>query len=166
MKFIDFYVALNPGVIWDVWTPSFSLSAQKPLYEVEYRNSTVKMSKMYFRSMWNNIITLPNKFMIIAAAQWYQMGDIENQKANTNLWRINLAVKKTFNEHWDAKLSVNDIFNTWNGMNVTTYCGLFDASVDHSYKGRNFELTVGYRFNVSRSKYKGQGAGADERGRL
>jgi hypothetical protein len=166
MKFIDFYVALNPGVIWDVWTPSFSLSAQKPLYEVEYRNSTVKMSKMYFRSMWNNIITLPNKFMIIAAVQWYQMGDIENVKPNTNLWRINLAVKKTFNEHWDAKLSVNDIFNTWNGMNVTTYCGLFDASVDHSYKGRNFELTVGYRFNVSRSKYKGQGAGADERSRL
>lgn len=77
---------------------------------------------------------------------------------------MNLA--KTFDSHWDAKLSFNDVFNSARKSSFTIYSGQRDVTNTRFNTMRGVELTVGYKFNIAKSKYKGKGAGQAEKDRL
>ena len=79
---------------------------------------------------------------------------------------MNARLQKTF---WQGRLSAtlyaNDIFDTRRNK-VTTYYEIGQtAQNDYGYK-QSVGLTLSYSFNVSNSKYRGTGAGNDEKNRL
>ena len=79
---------------------------------------------------------------------------------------MNARLQKTF---WQGRLSAtlyaNDIFDTRRNK-VTTYYEIGQtAQNDYGYK-QSVGLTLSYNFNVSNSKYRGTGAGNDEKNRL
>ena len=63
------------------------------------------------------------------------------------------------------ELRGSDLFHqNWNG--VTVYFDRFVGWERDKYDTREFALTVRYKFNASKSRYKGTGAGQDALNRL
>lgn len=79
---------------------------------------------------------------------------------------VNLQLDKSFaNRRWTIYLSANDIFKTsrerWTMYGIDT-----ESSKDCYYYTRSISLQAVYTFNAKRSKYRGTGAGNEEKGRL
>ena len=81
-------------------------------------------------------------------------------------WTVGARINKSFfNKALLVNLYADDIFKTnrerWTiygiGTNTTKDCYNFDRTIG---------VTVTYNFNATRSKYKGTGAGNDEKSRL
>ena len=81
-------------------------------------------------------------------------------------WSINAGITKVFNRHWQAKISVTDIFNTARKSYNTIYSDCRDIYLEKYVNTRGVECSVRYMFNTTKSKYKGKGAGNNEKPRL
>ena len=81
-------------------------------------------------------------------------------------YSVNLQFDKSFaNRTWIIYLSANDIFKT--AKERWTMYGLGAGTTKDCYNyTRNISLQVTYNFNAKRSKYKGTGAGNEEKSRL
>ena len=81
-------------------------------------------------------------------------------------YSVNLRFDKSFaNRTWIIYLSANDIFKT--AKERWTMYGLGSDTTKDCYNyTRNISLQVTYNFNAKRSKYKGTGAGNEEKSRL
>ena len=80
---------------------------------------------------------------------------------------LDLGITKLFlNTQLMTRLEVTDVFNTnkEDGFNHYSSCFNFQKSVHPNDRG--IRLTVSYRFNSASSKYKGTGAGNEEKQRL
>ena len=79
---------------------------------------------------------------------------------------MNARIQKTFwNGHLTAAVYANDIFRT-NRNKLTTYYAIGSTAQDGYNYSQQIGLTLSYNFNVTGSKYKGTGAGNDEKNRL
>jgi hypothetical protein len=83
-----------------------------------------------------------------------------------SIFTVGARVQKTF---WQGRLNAtlyaNDIFRTIKTKTTTYYAIGSTAQNDHNYT-QSVGLTLSYNFNVTSSKYKGTGAGNEERNRL
>ena len=81
-------------------------------------------------------------------------------------YSVNLQLDKSFaNRTWIIYLSANDILKT--AKERWTMYGLGSGTTKDCYNyTRNVSLQVTYNFNAKRSKYKGTGAGNEEKSRL
>ena len=81
-------------------------------------------------------------------------------------YSVNLQFDKSFaNRTWIIYLSADDIFKT--AKERWTMYGLGAGTIKDCYNyTRNISLQVTYNFNTKRSKYKGTGAGNEEKRRL
>ena len=79
---------------------------------------------------------------------------------------LNARVMKTFLKgRLSATLYANDIFRTAR-TKVTTYYEIGQTAQDYYTYTQSVGLTLTYNFNVTGSKYRGTGAGNDEKNRL
>ncbi len=95
-----------------------------------------------------------------------QFFDTRKYGASKALSRPLLLFDKSFaNRTWIIYLSANDIFKT--AKERWTMYGLGAGTTKDCYNyTRNISLQVTYNFNAKRSKYKGTGAGNEEKSRL
>ena len=79
---------------------------------------------------------------------------------------VNARLQKSF---WKGQLTgtlyANDIFRT-SSNDVTTYYNIGKTAQSVYTYSQCIGLTLSYNFNVARSKYRGTGAGNDEKNRL
>ena len=158
-------ISIAPGFIGRSYYPVIMGGITGQSYKVNYNGRTINMNSPIGIIRFNNIVRLPDNYMLTANFSWRGKGDGENVRLGRT-WQIDLSASKTFNSHWDMKLSFIDIFNTARKTNFTIYSDIRDVHTEKHNNLRSIELTVGYRFNVSKSKYKGKGAGNAEKERL
>lgn len=96
---------------------------------------------------------------------WVGKGNTANTTQSSR-WQIDFSAQKYFGKHWSVKLSVNDIFNSAHKTWFTSYSGVRSTNISWGNTSRNFDITVGYKFNTTKSRYKGKGAGQSEKDRL
>ena len=84
----------------------------------------------------------------------------------TCIWRIPGNVIWDFNnDKWSVKLQCNDLFSTANsGMLLRS--DIREITMKKVLDTRNFSVTVRYKFNTAKSKYKGTGAGDSQKNRM
>lgn len=157
--------SITPGFIGKFYYPVFMGGIAGQSYKVNYRGGSINMNNPIGIIRFNNIFRLPRNYMLTANVSWRSRGEGENAEMEGS-WQIDLSASKTFNAHWDVKISLNDIFNTAKKSSFTMYSGIRDVSIEKINNTRSIELTIGYRFNVTKSKYKGKGAGNEEKKRL
>ena len=79
---------------------------------------------------------------------------------------VDFTLRKSFaKDTWVVYLMASDIFKTWRER-WTMYGQGAESSKDCYNYTRIISLQVTYNFNAKRSKYKGTGAGNDEKNRL
>ena len=85
-------------------------------------------------------------------------GDQENCHLNNLPWSVDVGLRKAFlNDRLTLQLQGRDLFNSA-GSDATLYGG--DRLIS------SITLTLRYKFNPAKSKYKGTGAGQDQRSRM
>lgn len=157
--------SIMPGFIAKCYYPVFTVGTSAQFYKINYRNEIKQLNKPMLIARVNNIIRLSHNYTLTADCSWRGKGHGENLMLGET-WQINCSAGKIFNKHWDIKLSANDICNTARKNYFTLYSGVQDFSTMKYATKRSVECTVHYKFNVSKSKYKGQGAGKEERMRF
>jgi hypothetical protein len=159
------FVSISPGAVGQCYYPSLMAGVITQRYELEYCGAPKKMNKPMGIVRFNNIIKLPNDYMLTANLNWRGSGDMDNNHVGAS-WQLDISGTKTFNRNWDVKLAVTDVFNTARCSSFTILSGVRELSIDKLTTRRAVELTINYHFNVPKSKYKGTGAGKEERQRF
>ena len=159
------YATLVASPKFGFWQPTATLHYYQQMFDAEAYGAPEKLNKPEFS------FDLKNWFVIHPTMKAL----VQMSYSGSNHWAFmyrgsNFAVnarlqKSFFNERLSCTLYANDIFRTARTKMTTYYAiGLTDQDV-YTYT-QCVGLTLSYSFNVSRSKYKGSGAGNDERNRL
>ena len=148
-----------------IWSPQLTLMYLQQWYMVDMPGGMRKNFDNpvgYFT--WNNNFDLPHGFMLDADFSLMTPGDQDNARQKM-LGSIDLSLRKSFlNERLSLQLSARDLLNT-NAYSGTIYSGNRLMTIDQQTR-RTFSLTLRYKFNPSKSKYKGTGAGQEQRSRM
>lgn len=162
---LEFIVSAMPGFVGKFYYPIVMAGIVAQFYDIDFQGQTKSMNDPMFLVRFNNIFKLPHNYMVYANFSY--RSDFESENIHMNkTWQLSLSASKIFNQHWDVKLSFNDIFNTARKVGATIYSGMRRIDNNRYNTVRGVELTVGYKFNTSKSKYKGKGAGKSEIERL
>ena len=147
------------------WQPNITLHYYQQMFDAEAYGAPKKLNKPEFS------FDLKNWFVINPTMKAL----VQTNYSGSNHWAFmyrgsNFAVnarlqKSFFKERLSCTLYANDIFRTSKTKMTTYYAiGLTDQDV-YSYT-QCVGLTLSYNLNVSHSKYKGSGAGNEEKSRL
>ena len=113
----------------------------------------------------NNDFQLSPTLTASASLQVMTTGDQQNMTVTKPGYMADVSVTKTF---FDNRLSVRlggrNLFNSQQHINIRY--GLRSLYQETHNDSRKFELSVRYNFNATNSKYKGTGAGNDEKNRF
>ncbi len=145
--------------------PQLMVAAQMQNLEVQYRGETKKMNSPMTIVRFNNAVNLPFDSWLNADFSWRSAGDTENIHLAQS-WQFDISLYKAFwNDRLTVKLACTDLFGSIR-QKATIYSDIREIYLDKRLDTRNFELTVRYNFNPAKSKYRGQGAGNDIKGRF
>ena len=156
---VDAYVSYSHT--WGIWKPTWEVGLNKQ--HLTYQNRTYNSPYCSYR--WNNLFQLPKDFQL-SLTMWGALKGHSDVSLNRAFFRTDMKLNKSFFANTlDFTIHVTDIFATsrekWSMQTGIVY---FDKWNDSDRRGINLQVT--YKFNASRSKYKGQGAAASELNRL
>lgn len=163
-KVLSLFVNASPQ--FGIYHPSLSVGMDKQWFGIDYLGEYKKMGSPMYVIQLNNTLILPNDWNIEALIWWRSRADWKNWAYTHTYSTVNLRVYKKFlNKSLTVYLGVNDIFN---GMiyKADLYSGNVMMRNSINNHSRNVKLTVRYNFNVSKSRYKGAGAGNAEKRRF
>lgn len=165
LRNLQVMVSAMPGFIGKIYYPVLSVGVLSQFYEIDYQGKIMNMNRPMLILQFNNLFRFPHDYLLSANFRYRSKGDGENIRMGKS-WQIDLNATKTFDKHWNIKLSVNDIFNTAKDTRFTMYSGIRDIQMEKILNTRGVELSIGYKFNMPKSRYKGKGAGNSEKDRL
>ena len=156
--------SLNFSPTIGIWTPQLGLAIQKQWYEGETPRGKEKFNKPLGTITFRNKLSLPKGFLLGINGTWMTKGYDENIYIAENLVVLSASLYKSFLKD---KLSVQ--FNANNLLEqkqeVTVFSGMRTMQNIQVYH-RQFDLTLRYKFNATKSKYKGTGAGESQKSRM
>jgi hypothetical protein len=164
-KYHSFQFAIGAQPKFGCWSPTATLGIFCNFYKASFIGREKNFNKPYIFLNWTNAISLPNEWHIDIDLMAKSSGYQQNSYLKTSSY-INIGVRKAiFDKNFTVGLTANDIFNK-NNSRITTYNGDIKINTNNYQESRNIVLTLQYNLNASRSKYKGTGAGINEKRRL
>lgn len=159
----QFAVGAQPTV--GCWSTQPTVGVFCSFYTTEFLGREKRLDKPFLYLNWSNTVTLPKGWTVDADFMAQTAGHGQNCYIKATSY-LNIGVtKRFFNDSFSVKLEARDIFDTANER-VKMYNGDILVSTANYQGSRNLRLTLRYRLNASRSKYRGTGAGSSEKDRL
>ena len=159
------YATLVASPKFGFWQPQATLHYYQQMFDAEKYGVPKKLNKPEFSFNLNS---------------WFEINPtakalVQVNYSGANHWgfmyrgdkfQVNARLQKSFLKgRLAATLYANDIFHTAKNK-TTTYYAIGKTAQDYYSYTQSVGLTLSYNFNVSGSKYRGTGAGNDERNRL
>ena len=114
----------------------------------------------------SNSFTLPENFLLSLDMQFRSKGDLRNVYFDRFNSYVDISLRKSFlNDALSIEVRGDDLFRQQKSKTLLR-SGAYSFSKDHRYDSREFSISLRYRFNTTKSKYKGTGAANDELRRL
>ena len=149
-----------------VWSPQLILFCQKQWFDIERLGSKLDLSEPIWGILWNNTFDFKDNWIAETRLKVTSKGITENTELTRTTCAFNFSVRKAFlNDRLSVTVGVNDLFNR-TANHVILYTNNLKTSVNEGYDSRQAYVTLRYKFNTARSKYKGTGAGQSERKRF
>lgn len=159
-----FVAALNINPSIGCWTPQLGLAIQKQWYEGEAPCGKAKFNKPIGSITFRNNFKLPKGILLDLNGSWTSKGHQNNIYLADDMINTNVSLYKSFlKDRLILQLQANNIFNP--KQIVTIYSGIRVLQNTQAMHRQLF-LTVRYKFNTTRSKYKGTGAGKSQKNRM
>lgn len=153
---------INPTI--GFWTPQLSLAIQKQWYEGETPWGKTKFNKPIGSVTFRNNFKLPKGFLLDVNGSYTTKGYQKNIYLADDMIDMNASLSKSFLKD---KLTLQlQAYNILNPKQVTTVYSGIRVFQNTQVMHRQVSLTVRYKFNTTRSKYKGTGAGESQKNRM
>ena len=147
------------------WQPTVTLHYYQQMFDAEAYGAPKKLNKPEFSFNMNSWFVIDPTMKALAQVNYTGSNHWGFMYRGSN-FAVNARVQKTFlNERLSCTLYANDIFRT-SRSKVTTYYDIGKTVQDVYSYTQSVGLTLSYNFNASSSKYRGTGAGNEEKGRL
>ena len=159
------YASVNVSPKLGFFRPTWGFYYNQQFFDTRKYGASKALSKPLLSCSLNNSFALSetmNAAISLNASTTHADGFLMMKSG----YSVNLQFDKSFaNRTWIIYLSANDIFKT--AKERWTMYGLGAGTTKDCYNyTRNVSLQVTYNFNAKRSKYKGTGAGNEEKSRL
>ncbi|WP_106813456.1 TonB-dependent receptor domain-containing protein [Prevotella merdae] len=159
------YASVHVSPKFGIFRPTWGFNYNQQFFDTKKYGASKALSKPLLSCSLNNNFALSetmNAAIRLNASTTHADGFLMMK----SYYRVNLQFDKSFaNRTWIIYLSANDIFKT--AKERWTMYGLGAGTTKDCYNyTRNISLQVTYNFNAKRSKYKGTGAGNEEKSRL
>ena len=155
---------LNLQPTFGIWHPMLSAMVEKQWFELETRDGRY-LNKPVAMFRFNN--TFDTKWAMFSVMMTYiTKGYEENHYIYKPMFNTNLSIYKGFmKDCLTLQLYVNDVFGT-NDSHIIGKYGKLKETIFDEFSTSKISLTVRYKFNTTRSKYKGTGAGDSQKNRM
>lgn len=155
---------LNLQPTFGIWHPMLSAMVEKQWFELQTRDGQY-LNKPVAMFRFNN--TFDTKWAMFSVMMTYiTKGYEENHYIYKPMFNTDLSIYKGFlKDCLTFQLYVNDVFGT-NDSHIIGKYGKLKETVFDEFSTSKISLTVRYKFNVTRSKYKGTGAGDSQKNRM
>ena len=165
-RFPALTLSLTAAPRMGVWSPQLTLFCQKQWFNIERLGSKLDLSKPVWGIQWDNSFEFRHDWTAEANLKLTSKGMTENAKLTRNNCTFDFSVRKAFlNNRLSVTVGVNDLFNR-SANQLLLYTNNLSIDTKQELDSRDFYVTLRYKFNTARSKYKGTGAGESERKRF
>ena len=165
-RFPALTLSLTAAPRMGVWSPQLTLFCQKQWFDIERLGSKLDLSKPVWGIQWDNSFEFRHDWTAEANLKLTSKGMTENAKLTRNNCTFDFSVRKAFlNNRLSVTVGVNDLFNR-SANQLLLYTNNLSIDTKQELDSREFYVTLRYKFNTARSKYKGTGAGQSERKRF
>ena len=159
------YASVHVSPKFGIFRPTWGFNYNQQFFDTKKYGSTKALNKPLLSCSLNNKFALSetmNAAISLNASTTHAEGFLMMKSG----YSVNLQFDKSFaNRTWIIYLSADDIFKT--AKERWTMYGLGAGTIKDCYNyTRNISLQVTYNFNTKHSKYKGTGAGNEEKSRL
>ena len=147
------------------WRPQFIVQMQKQWFSMETHEGRANLNHPIATFVWDNSLTLPGGFLLDVDGNFTTKGHSKNIYSNGTFYSVNLGLTKSLlKERLTAQFRVYNLFES-NSTKFLMYSGIRQFSGTNP-QYRTVSLNLTYKFNTARSKYKGTGAGQDQKSRM
>lgn len=149
-----------------VWQPRVNVGMMKQWLTLPVDGKPMKMNDPGFMFQWQNAIHLPFDIWLNVDAQLMTHMWDNNMKVSNTPWYVNAKIYKGFcGNAFSITLEAKDLFNTFHN-DALMYNDAVQLVQKNFSPGRSVMLTLQYRFNTTRDRYRGTGAGNSEKSRF
>lgn len=149
-----------------VWQPRVNVGMMKQWLTLPVDGKPMKMNTPGFMIQWQNAVHLPFDIWLNVDAQLTTPSWDNNMKLTNTPWHVNAKIYKGFfNNAFSMTLEAKDLFDT-SRHDATMYNDAVRIVQKNFSPGRSVMLTLQYRFNTTRDRYRGTGAGNSEKSRF
>ena len=147
------------------YQPSLTMGLMKEWMKIPSPAGVIRPERPIYFVQFNNNFQLTSTLTASADFMFLSKGDQENVSLVKAGSVLDLSLTKTFlNDRLSVKVKGTNLLNSQ--QHVSLHYGKRSLYQQNRRDTREVEFTVRYKFNAAQSKYKGTGAGAEEKERL
>lgn len=156
-------VSLSPTI--GLWSPQWQVMLSQQWFPADTPDGHTTFNNPSATFVWQNHFKLPKGWGMNIDGEITTRGDSETFRLAKPLGSLDFGLSKSFLKNsLTLQLWATDLLNT-SRAELTMYSGNRLMYLDQDSR-RRFRLTIRYRFNATKSKYKGTGAGREQRSRM
>ena len=164
LKWIVPFVSLAPT--FGIWHPQLSVGFRKQWFTMETTAGDISLNKPMLIAQANNTFKFSKTLTGELNFRYQGPGHYQNIYLDYHQADLDVSLVKTFfNDRLSIKLAGEDLLDRSRDGN-RVYNQQVQLYQGNYYDRRRFVATIRYKFNATRSKYKGTGAGNAEKSRL
>ena len=157
----DIVVSFSPRI--SRWSPRLRLNLSGQKFSFETTDGIRKMNTpILFYNFFNNV-SLGKGFNVTGEISGRTRGDMDIVTLKPS-WQINIGMSKSM-KNWFFQIQATDVFKTARSSMITYGTQVTLDKWNYS-DTQALRLIIRYSFNTAMSKYKGKGAGINERNRI
>lgn len=164
LKSMTAYISAAPKI--GIWTPQINLGMQKPWFTLHTDVASYRLNCPIFMGNFNNAFSLPCGITLNVDYRYQSKGNTMNVYLAKEQHVLDVSISKSFlKDALTLEIKGNDLlYKCWDAdLLYNQKMELLQVSKRGT---RDLQLTLRYKFNTTRSKYKGTGAGNAELNRL
>ena len=149
-----------------VWQPKVNVGMMKQWLTLPVNGMPMRMNTPIFMLQWQNAVHLPFDIWLNVDSQLMTRGWDNNTRLTNTPWYVNAKVYKGFfSDAFSVTIEAKDLFDS--AKNNFYLCSDAVQIQQRNFSpGRSVMLTLQYRFNTTRDRYRGTGAGNSEKSRF
>lgn len=157
-------VSASPTI--SIWYPRITVGILKQWLSIDYLGEEKSMDTPIPFLAWSNTFVLPKGFMLSLDYNYTGKGCQRVYELTRATHNLDISVRKSFfKDALSIELKGTDLLNR-QAQTVRMFSNKYDIYQENLFDSRQAILTVRYKFNSAKSKYKGTGAGEQQKSRL
>ena len=159
-------VSLTATPTIGIWYPRLTGALFKQWFKGDFNGKRQSMNRPIPVFSWGNTLKLPKNFTAEIDYTFTGKGNQRIYQLEKPTHVLDVAIRKTFlNDALSLELKGTDLFRD-RGDRVSMYSGDYAVKQKNIFGSREVVFTLRYKFNSAKSKYKGTGAGEQQKSRM